>query len=139
MQYHKQLIKHSPKEGKYGDCMRTCIACLLNYHPRNVPNFGEYLDEIEMIMNLDKYLLSEGYQRFAYTYTHIDELHEFMQNIFPNVYYILCGKTEYGNSHMVICCNGAIIHDPSWLGLKIVKPHEGWFWGIILYPSMMIE
>ena len=38
---HKQLIKHDPENGQWGDCGRTAIACLLDLHPSDVPHFWE--------------------------------------------------------------------------------------------------
>jgi hypothetical protein len=38
---YKQLVKHDPFNGQYGDCARTAIACLLNMHPSEVEHFLE--------------------------------------------------------------------------------------------------
>lgn len=40
MQFHRQLNPHIPEIGLIGDCFRTCIACMLNLHPSEVPNFS---------------------------------------------------------------------------------------------------
>lgn len=41
MQFHRQLNPHIPEIGLIGDCFRTCLACMLNLHPSEVPNFAE--------------------------------------------------------------------------------------------------
>jgi len=38
---HKQLIKHDPASGKFGDCFRTAIASALCLEPEEVPHFAE--------------------------------------------------------------------------------------------------
>lgn len=35
----KQAFLHKPEEGVYGDCYRTCIACLLGIDRDAVPHF----------------------------------------------------------------------------------------------------
>ena len=41
MIFHSQLIKHDPDNGQWGDCFRTCIACIFNVHNvTDVPHFG---------------------------------------------------------------------------------------------------
>jgi hypothetical protein len=32
------LVKHDPENGTWGDCFRTCIACLLDVDPATVPH-----------------------------------------------------------------------------------------------------
>lgn len=50
-----QMTFSDPKAGSYGDCMRACVATLLQVHPRNMPHpidagaynqdFFDFLDE----------------------------------------------------------------------------------------------
>ncbi|MCK4817308.1 hypothetical protein KA005_16175, partial [bacterium] len=35
----KQLNRHNPEEGVFGDCYRTCIANVLGVFPTAVPHF----------------------------------------------------------------------------------------------------
>lgn len=41
VQQHTQLLLHDPANGIMGDCWRTCIACLLEVPPNEVPHFLE--------------------------------------------------------------------------------------------------
>ena len=38
---HKQLNRHRPEEGVFGDCYRTAIACLLDLRPQDVPHVAD--------------------------------------------------------------------------------------------------
>lgn len=33
MKYNKQLFRHHPEQGIFGDCHRTAIACMLDLEP----------------------------------------------------------------------------------------------------------
>ena len=35
----KQLYRHKPTEGSYGDCWRTCLACILDRNPETIPHY----------------------------------------------------------------------------------------------------
>jgi len=41
----KQIYFHNPEKGSHGDCYRTCIACILEIEPVEVPKlfWVEYL------------------------------------------------------------------------------------------------
>src|SRR5581483_4068025 len=39
MKVQKQLNRHRPQEGIYGDCHRTAIACVLDMDAKDVPHF----------------------------------------------------------------------------------------------------
>ena len=39
MKFYKQLHKHDPDNGVWGDCHRTAIGCLLDIEPELIPNF----------------------------------------------------------------------------------------------------
>ncbi len=39
MKVQKQLFRHKPAEGIYGDCHRTAIACVLDMDAKDVPHF----------------------------------------------------------------------------------------------------
>ncbi|MCY4670728.1 MAG: hypothetical protein OXC29_22410, partial [Rhodococcus sp.] len=60
---HKQLNRHRPEEGIWGDCQRSVYACLLDRHPSEVPHFMEYggaKDDADIEHHIDMWLADEG-------------------------------------------------------------------------------
>lgn len=35
------MVMHDPENGSYGDCMRTCLAMVLDMSQEDIPNFGD--------------------------------------------------------------------------------------------------
>lgn len=121
------------------DCFRTCLACLLEMNPLNVPDFYEEFP-LEDQESVDKWY--NAYQDFCATQGFkIVNLHvttpdgvpgilEWMGNNNPDTYYILSGNTEASSTvgHSVIALGGMIAHDPYPGGLRLTGPlHHGAF------------
>lgn len=138
---HKQLFKHNPEKGSFGDCHRTCLACLLHLHPIQVPNFGEFYYDIDDFkaaelsflhsLNLDKV-------EIPFTCT-LEQLLESMNNVNPHAYFILGGGSINKVNHSVIAGQGKILWDPSLDAEKdshtIIGPMtDGYFWVTFLIP-----
>ena len=133
MKRHKQLYKHDPENGVYGDCGRTVIACLLNtVSPANVPHFwdgqGSAREQNEKAAD---WLESRGLRivKWALTGT-IDEVFGVMKYHNPGLTYVLLGTSPRDVGHVVICCDDAIIHDPSREGGGLVGPAPDGLWWI---------
>ncbi|MBL4656293.1 MAG: hypothetical protein JKY33_10775 [Bacteroidia bacterium] len=123
MKYHKSSITHDPEQSQWGDCFRTCLACLLDYpNPLNVPHFFDFKDrgfsEQEANNSFDRaseWLLMNHRMHHViipWTFENLTQLLEHTNNAFPNVTFMLVGQSKISN-HVVICKNGKIIHDPS--------------------------
>ena len=125
MKYLHQTIKHDPDNGHFGDCYRTCIACLLNCHsPADVPHFadpafrgGKHEEELAA-----EWLAREhdaDYMRLDYEFNDSDnqgwaEFRNWMLNVLPNTPHILTVRGSRKDAdHCVIARAGEIIHDPS--------------------------
>ena len=135
MKYFMQETKHNPPES-YGDCIRTCIACLLDREPLTVPNFfdprqceelpGQYADPWAV---MEQWLFDE---RLTSVKIHVGgdlaSLQRYMAAMNDGVLYILMG-----DGHAVIGCGDTIIHDPSWLKLGVKEPSHMLF----LLPASM--
>lgn len=128
-------VKHDPEAGTYGDCVRACIASLLDVpNPEHVPHFyHDNCDATEGIRRMREYLRSVGYAIFAVAYDGSisrDELMSIMEQNNPDAHYMLLGQTEPGNDHAVICKGGKQVHDPSWIPSSVKLPHSAGIWMI---------
>lgn len=138
----KQIFKHDPSVGIYGDCHRTVLACLLNLHPESVPHFGAmYWNDtvawdaavLEFLKGFDLSLV-----RVMFDAT-IGTIFEHMDAINPNVYYMLTGKSRNNTHHIVICKGSEIIWDPAQDDSGIVGPcDDGYYWIEHLIPDFMV-
>lgn len=135
MQYHKQAIKHNPPE-TYGDCVRVCIACLLDKNPDDVPHFfHDGCDGDTAWKRVETYLSTIGYcpvimPLHGESVAHVRSTMA-MQN--PRALYMLVGTSRGGNPHVIICRGDIVVHDPSWSETGVVGPDaHGIFWIIFL-------
>jgi hypothetical protein len=145
MRPHKQLFRHKPEEGVYGDCQRTVFACLLDRDsPEDVPHFGqpdEGQDEVPEGQFWDRanaWLGQQGYKLFQVAYPGNTPLHAVLRTqgmINPGIWYMLAGKSANGCQHVVICLGDAIAWDTSIDQSGIVAPGEDGLWRIeVLVP-----
>lgn len=125
----KQLIKHDPDNGAYGDCHRTCIASLLNIRPEDVPHFCDHSANDWKERQRD-WLASHGLITAAIPISgdfDLAWLLESLRNVSPGVPFILGGTSSLGCNHSVVVMDGVIASDPS--GNGISGPcDDGWRW-----------
>jgi hypothetical protein len=137
----KQLFRHDPANGVYGDCHRTAIACLLDLEPDQVPHFGEDFSDSEAFHHREEaWLTSQDWCAVstAYKASLADVLHV-QAALNPGIYYLLGGTSRTGCGHTVIGCGGEIVWDPSLDDAGIVGPFEsdGLYWVTWLVPLAM--
>lgn len=117
-------VKHDPPNS-YGDCLRACIASLLDMEPDEVPHFADNnVDWDAMVVKLRIWLNSMD--RYAWITQYSSEVsdaevRELMGNINPMCYYML-----FSEDHVVICRNDKIVHDPAWYRTALRTPREAW-------------
>lgn len=131
MIYNKQLFKHEPKKGYFGDCHRTCLACILNISPEEIPNFGIYYDNPEKFIEEErKWHLINNIISIVCPYTgSIEGILKTQKEQNPNTYYILSGISKNDLGHSVVCLNDEIIWDPALDNSGIVRPfNDGYYW-----------
>lgn len=124
---HKQLFRHDPDNGSIGDCFRTCIACLLDLAPADVPHFAEGMPSGEVMRERARaWLAGRGLYFFEIPFvgTELGRLLEYMASVNPGIHYMLSGKSRNGVGHFVLCRDAQIVHDPSQNDAGIVGPHE---------------
>ena len=138
----KQLYRHQPELGTIGDCERTCLACLLDLTPDQVPHFGEknWEDSTAFNKQEDEWLQSAGYRRIQLAYDiSLESLLKSQKNLAPHVYYILSGQSKTGCNHSVIGLNDQIVWDPSINDSGIVGPcDDGYYWITYLISEIFI-
>lgn len=149
----KQLLKHNPDEGIYGDCHRTALACLLDIPVEQAPHFigenearrkrGETDDMLAWLPHQAAWLAELGYATVDISF-HGDEgvepIFRYMQARNPNIYYLLGGTSPRGTHHTVICCGGGFEWDPHPDGGFLTGPFDNGFYEItFLVPVSMVS
>lgn len=126
---YKQLYRHNPEEGIWGDCHRTAIGCLLDIPPENVPHFMEGGKE-DWHKAEEAWLREKGLKAFVVLFqADLDKVLEHLELMNPKVYGLLGGMSRTGCGHSVVICGGEIVWDPSLNDSGIVGPmDDGFYW-----------
>jgi hypothetical protein len=131
----KQTFKHDPANGVFGDCVRTCIAAILDKEQDEVPHFLWDNPSAEVFnRRIDTFLALNGLARFVVTFPGNVELPavlDYMKNMNPGIYISLAGQSSLGCNHIVVTIDGEIVMDPS--GNGIVGPRDDGIWWIEVY------
>lgn len=137
MKPQKQLNRHRPGHGIYGDCHRTAIAIILDMDAADVPHYMDALASPDAAKAHDRYeewlnargivtinVVFPGETRLCDVLTTIEAANPRSRPVF-----ILGGQSKNGCDHSVVCCDGEIACDPSQDGSGIVGPcSDGYFW-----------
>ena len=129
-------VKHDPEAGTYGDCLRVCVASLLDLEAADVTHFfHDDCDGATGNARLVEFLSGQGYAPFWSHYPgelSLDDVlgHQGAQN--PTCHYLLFGRVASGGDHVVVCKGGEIVHDPAWLQSPLIGPNETGFWGVMV-------
>ena len=139
---YKQLHRHRPADGQIGDCWRTCIGCLLDLPPVEVPHFVEpHLDDGPAATAFARrWLASRGFGliQFAYTGT-LQGILDAQAAVNPNTYFMLGGESRSGVLHSVIARNASIEWDPHPDEVGVIGPDkDGLYWLEFLVPSLIV-
>jgi hypothetical protein len=117
--------EHDPANGVFGDCLRACIASMMDLPAADVPHFYADGDKMrpqhEAWAELRRFLYEHG---CAFVELPFDararglEPDEFVERIgetyFLDVHWLLLGKSRRGFGHNVVCKGGRIVHDPTY-------------------------
>lgn len=102
-------IKHDPPES-YGDCLRACIASVLDLPPTEVPHFADHDGDLyESIRRI-----RDWYKGGVFIAQYSNQMDQFallslLGELNPGVHMLLVGE-----SHVVVCKDGKVVHDPAW-------------------------
>lgn len=89
-----------------GDCLRACLASLLEIELLDIPNFAEYGDD-NFGASYRAWLHELGLRHISLTYT------PDIWPTFKDIPVIIVGKSPRGDGyHAVIFQNGVLFHDP---------------------------
>lgn len=129
MKFHKQTILHDPDNGQYGDCLRTCIACLFDLNVEEVPHLHDNgAEHSEAMAALDRwlsdYLPDRDVALFRLgLYCSPEHIMQYMAAHNPGMIYLLSGKSpRHDAGHVVIARDRDIIHDPHPDGTGLAGP-----------------
>lgn len=132
MKPQKQLNRHNPEQGIWGDCHRTAIAIMLDMDAADVPHFVDGNPPVETVnANVRAWLAHQGFNELCVPIQtrHIEDVFASMKALNPGVYFILGGKSRNGVHHSVVCDDTGIVCDPSLDDSGIVGPcDDGMFW-----------
>ncbi len=129
----KQLFKHAPEQGIYGDCARTVLACLLDLSPEEVPHAQYEQHGSEQFDMHEAWLIEQGFRRITVPFvgqgTTVENVLERGMYASSGMPYILAGKSKNGTDHVVICQEDQIIWDPAIDDSGIVGcDSDGYYW-----------
>lgn len=127
-------VKHEPPL-TYGDCLRACVATVMDKQPEHVPHFADDGASGDVAMaRLRDWLASEELAPFITAYPGdiaLADLLDMMRTMNPASVYILFGGTGSGD-HCVVCQGGEVVHNPAWYGSSLVGPcSQGW-WQVLV-------
>ena len=147
MKQHKQMFRHDPENGVWGDCHRTALACILNLQPAQVPHYiGEHEaakckgKEFDWQAAQEVWLNRLGYTSVDILFGNGDTtdpglnglqgLLGFMGQRNPRIYYLLGGTSPRGTNHTVVCLGGGLEWDPHPDGGFLVGPMDHGFYEV---------
>ena len=127
-------VKHDPEDNKYGDCVRACVATVMDVDADNVPHFYYDNDPEAGLQRMATWLEMRHHAPFFSHYSGelpLDAVLNMMNEQNPFAVYILFGATESGQ-HVVVCRGGKIVHDPAWLPMPIIRPGDHGVWSVLV-------
>lgn len=133
MRYHKQLFRHRPAEGIYGDCFRTAIACLLDLEPEDVPHYHEGIcpDGADQLGCMNEWLAERGLLLHSVPFEGDRAvILKAVSTYRQGCRFLLGGQSVPGIGHVVICRNGEIEHDTHPDDPGLCQPDDDGFWWI---------
>lgn len=133
MRYEHCRVSHNPEAGSYGDCIRACIASLLDLDAEKVPHFAYDNASAETVRErMDDYLAGYGLKTWWTHYPPDIDRAELLEMLSGGIPYMLMGASPDGIDHVVICCNGKVVHDPAWYPSTPVKGGSHGAWSVVV-------
>lgn len=115
---------------KTGDCLRACIASLFDMPTESVPNVST--------VGMEEWLRQQGYVS-VWTYyagvMDITDVYKTFGGNNPGVYYLVGGSIG-GTDHIVVCCDDAIVCDPSMSRKGLDGPTSHGYYSIMILTPM---
>lgn len=128
-------VKHDPEAGTYGDCMRACVASIMELTPDQVPHFvRDNPNAIEAHQRMVEFLAEYNFAPFMINCGSEDtfaDILDYMGKQNPTTYYMVFGRTDAGD-HVIVCRGGEIAHDPAWYWSPLIGPGSSGEWCIMV-------
>lgn len=116
----KQLVRHEPSLGNWGDCYRTCVAVILGKDAKDVPHVCEKgdrnHDDLDGLIAMRDYLRGEGLAISKSVYSgdlSWAAFKKWMAKFNPDTAFIVTGQATEGTNHCVVCRGGRVVCNPS--------------------------
>lgn len=130
--YRTCIVKHNPPES-YGDCVRACIASILDRD--DVPHYYDGRPLTEVHEATRKWLMENvGLAPFFTTLeadATLEEVLAYVATNNPDSFYLLMCQTEAGD-HCVLCKGDKVVHDPAWYRTAIKGAHSLGVWVVMV-------
>ena len=129
-------VKHDPANGTYGDCVRACVASILDLDSEAVPHF--YHDDADGAIiqrRMIDFLAPIGLAPFVIHYPgalNRDELFALLGEVNPAGHYMLFGSFPQGGDHVIVCKGGEVVHDPAWAHAPLINPGSNGYWTVMV-------
>lgn len=128
-------IKHDPENAVYADCVRACIASVMDMDAGDVPHFyHDNCDGLTGFGRINEFLAPFGLAAFSVAYDgaySMDDVLALMGEQNAATVYLLFGQTAYGD-HVVVCRGGECIHDPAWFRSPLFKAAQAGYWIVMV-------
>lgn len=128
------MTKHDPDNGFYGDCVRACVASILELDSADVPHFFATNDPNKAHADMRHWLALKGYVPAYIVLDDKPELKEVLSYMVDHYgsreFMLFCGTNT--GEHCVIGQNGKIAHDPAWIRSAEYTMLPGNLWVAIL-------
>jgi hypothetical protein len=129
--------RHNPPTS-YGDCLRACIATIMDLDAEHVPHFADMAARgDEARASARRWLGLRGFTvtGFAMPADPLESVMEWMGENNPDTTWMLFGSTAragqpVGGDHVVVCQGGAVVHDPAWVPSSIKQVGSCGYWEI---------
>lgn len=134
--------QHNPPHS-YGDCLRACIASLLEVPRALVPHFNiDGAHGPELWQRINSWLHNEhSLLMFGVGWTgdiELDTIVEVVSNNNPGIHFMVIGALSDGTPHCCIYRDGEMVHDPAtWQTGGLVKALDDIWSVIVLVPAVL--
>jgi len=132
-------MKDDPDRRQYGDCVRACVASILELDAEDVPHWYHDDDGNRAASEMREWLsFTHGMVPAYFPLPQEMNLHavgEYMTRRFADVDYMLwcnCG----GSDHSIVCRNDIVTHNPAWYKSPIDGAHSSGVWIIIILAKL---
>jgi len=131
--------RHNPPKS-YGDCLRACIASIMDLEPEHVPHFADMgATGEEARASARRWLGLRGLTITAFALDGgetVEGVLDWMGANNPDSTWLLFGSTarygepSSGGDHVVVCQGGSVVHDPAWVPTSIKRVGSCGYWEI---------